>query len=138
MNFPRIVLETKDKDSFKETEEGEAFVNDILETIGKLNEEAFEKFGFTFNIEQIPAENAAVTLAEKDNLLYGTDYVLYSNQWLPLTTDTDMLNRIMYSGMFDRKVSGGAILHINVDALFRTEEESWNLNHPTTCRGGGF
>jgi len=29
--------------------------------------------------------------------------------------------------MFDRKVSGGAILHINVDAPFRTEEDSWNM-----------
>ncbi|HQQ18450.1 MAG TPA: anaerobic ribonucleoside-triphosphate reductase, partial [Fervidobacterium sp.] len=120
-------LTEEDIDGIMYTEEGETFVNDILETIGKLNEEAFEKFGFTFNIEQVPAEKAAVTLAEKDKLLYGTDYVLYSNQWLPLTTDTDMLNRIRYSGMFDRKVSGGAILHINVDAPFRTEEDSWNM-----------
>ncbi len=120
-------LTQEDIDGIMYTKEGEAFVSDILETIGKLNEEAFEKFGFTFNIEQVPAEKAAVTLAEKDKLLYGTDYILYSNQWLPLTTDTDMLNRIRYSGMFDRKVSGGAILHINVDAPFRSIEDSWDM-----------
>lgn len=120
-------LTTEDIDGLKYTEEGEAFVHQILDKIRELNGRAFETFGFTFNIEQVPAEKAAVTLAEKDRLLYGTDYILYSNQWLPLTTNTDVLNRIRYSGMFDKKVSGGAILHINLEAPFRNEEEAWKM-----------
>jgi len=120
-------LTTMDIDGIKYTKEGEEFIIEILDEIRKLNDEAFEMYDFTFNIEQIPAEKAAVTLAEKDKILYNTNYALYSNQWLPLTTNTDMLNRIKYSGMFDKKVSGGAILHINIDSPFRSEEESWNM-----------
>jgi len=120
-------LTTEDIDGLKYTEEGETFAHQILDKIRELNDKAFETFGFTFNIEQVPAEKAAVTLAEKDRILYGTDYNLYSNQWLPLTTNTDVLNRIRYSGMFDKKVSGGAILHINLEAPFRNEEESWKM-----------
>ncbi|ODN30414.1 anaerobic ribonucleoside-triphosphate reductase [Fervidobacterium thailandense] len=120
-------LTTEDIDGLKYTEEGEDFAHRILDKIRELNDKAFETFGFTFNIEQVPAEKAAVTLAEKDRILYGTEYILYSNQWLPLTTNTDVLNRIRYSGMFDKKVSGGAILHINLEAPFRSEEESWKM-----------
>lgn len=118
-----------DIDGVKYTQEGEEFVNAVLDEIRRMNDIAFEKYGFTFNIEQVPAEKAAVTFAQKDRLLYNTEYVLYSNQWLPLTTDTDMLNRIKYSGMFDKKVSGGAILHINLDSPFRSEEEAWRMVH---------
>ncbi|MGQ9856538.1 MAG: anaerobic ribonucleoside-triphosphate reductase [Fervidobacterium sp.] len=120
-------LTTVDIDGVKYTQEGEEFVATLLDEIRKLNDEAFEKYGFTYNIEQVPAEKAAVTFAQKDRILYNTDYILYSNQWLPLTTNTDMLNRIKYSGIFDKKVSGGAILHINIDSPFRNEEESWNM-----------
>ncbi len=120
-------LTTMDIDGIKYTKEGEEFISDILDEIRKLNDEAFELYEFTFNIEQVPAEKAAVTLAAKDRILYNINYALYSNQWLPLTTNTDMLNRIKYSGMFDKKVSGGAILHINIDSPFRNEEESWNM-----------
>ncbi|MEN3042016.1 MAG: anaerobic ribonucleoside-triphosphate reductase [Fervidobacterium sp.] len=120
-------LTYEDIDGIKYTKEGEQFVFDLLEYIAKTNDDAFETYGFTFNIEQVPAEKAAVTLAQKDRLLYNTEYVLYSNQWLPLTTNTDMLNRIRYSGMYDKRVSGGAILHINLDSPFRSEEEAWNM-----------
>lgn len=117
----------EDIDGIKYTPEGEEFVNQVLDEIAKLNDEAFHKYEFTFNIEQVPAEKAAVVFAQKDRLLYKTEYILYSNQWLPLTTNTDMINRIKYSGMYDKKVSGGAILHINLDSRFRSEEESWNM-----------
>ncbi|MEJ5258049.1 MAG: anaerobic ribonucleoside-triphosphate reductase [Fervidobacterium sp.] len=120
-------LTTVDIDGVKYTQEGEEFVATLLDEIRKLNDEAFEKYGFTYNIEQVPAEKAAVTFAQKDKILYGINYILYSNQWLPLTTNTDMLNRIKYSGIFDKKVSGGAILHINIDSPFRSEEEAWNM-----------
>lgn len=125
MEILRLTYE--DIDGIKYTPEGEEFIAQILDEIRKLNDEAFDKYGFTFNIEQVPAEKAAVTLAQKDKLLYNTEYILYSNQWLPLTTNTDMINRIKYSGMYDKKVSGGAILHINIDSPFRSEEESWNM-----------
>jgi ribonucleoside-triphosphate reductase len=110
--------------------EGEQFISEILDLIRKKAEEGFKKYKFTFNIEQVPAEKAAVTLAEKDKLLFGEDkqpYKLYSNQWIPLIADADMMNRIRYSGKWDKKVSGGAILHINIGAPFKNEEESWKI-----------
>ncbi|ABR30471.1 ribonucleoside-triphosphate reductase [Thermosipho melanesiensis] len=112
------------------TKEGEKFVSEILDTIRTMAEEGLQKYKFTFNIEQVPAEKAAVTLAEKDKLMFGKEkqpHRLYSNQWIPLIADTDMMNRVMYSGMWDKKVSGGAILHINLGSPFRNEEESWKI-----------
>ncbi|MBT1247316.1 MULTISPECIES: anaerobic ribonucleoside-triphosphate reductase [unclassified Thermosipho (in: thermotogales)] len=112
------------------TKEGENFVEEILDTIRKMAEDGFKKYKFTFNIEQVPAEKAAIVLAEKDSYIYGKDkqpYKLYSNQWIPLTAETDMMNRAGYSGKFDKKVSGGAILHINLGTPLKNEEESWKL-----------
>ncbi|WP_448374841.1 anaerobic ribonucleoside-triphosphate reductase [Fervidobacterium sp.] len=120
-------LTTVDIDGVKYSAEGEEFATILLDEIRKLNDEAFELYGFTYNIEQVPAEKAAVTFAQKDRLLYNTKYILYSNQWLPLTTNSDVLNRVRYSGIFDKKVSGGAILHINLDSPFRSEEEAWHM-----------
>ncbi len=114
-------------DGTKYTNEGEQFGSEILDIICECNKVGLMKYGFSFNVEQIPAEKAAVTLAEKDRILYGTKYRLYSNQWLPLTADADIANRIRYSSIFDRKVSGGAILHLNVDAPFKDEQQAWNL-----------
>lgn len=117
-------------EGLKYSPEGEQFISEILDLIRKKAEEGFKKYKFTFNIEQVPAEKAAVTLAEKDKLLFGEDkqpYRLYSNQWIPLIADTDMMNRIRYAGKWDKKVSGGAILHINIGTPFKSEEESWKL-----------
>jgi len=122
-------LTEQNADGLNYTKCGEQFVQDILSIIRGKIESGLDDYGFTFNIEQVPAEKAAVALAQKDRLLYSDQagYKLYSNQWLPLVADTDMLNRIKYSGQFDKQVSGGAILHINLGSPFRTEEESWKL-----------
>lgn len=101
------------------------FINSILDFINGMNKKASFNYGFAFNVEQVPAEKAAVTLAQKDSLLFKTDYKVYSNQWLPLSFDADLLDRIVYSGMFDKKVNGGAILHINLGSPFRSEIEAW-------------
>ncbi len=117
-------------DGMKYSQEGEVFVGTMLDFIRQKAEEGLKRYKFTFNIEQVPAEKAAVTLAEKDALIFGTEkqpYALYSNQWVPLMADTDMINRVKYSGNFDRKVSGGAILHINIGRQFNNEEESWQM-----------
>ena len=40
---------------------------------------------------------------------------MYSNQFIPLTSRADMLDRIRLQGMFDKHFSGGAICHVNVE-----------------------
>ena len=114
------------------TAQGKELVDKILDKIQEKIDEGFKKYKFTFNTEQVPAEQAAVKLAQKDAVLFSgnslyINYPLYSNQWTPLTADVNVLDRIRYSAKWDKKVSGGAILHVNINSPFETEEESWNM-----------
>jgi len=72
-----------------------------------------------FNIEQIPAETAAVKLARKDEIMGYNDvgYKLYANQFVPLQKTANMLDRIHVAGALDNSghLNGGSILHLNVD-----------------------
>lgn len=55
-------------------------------------------------------------MANKDRVLgYQNEYELYSNQFIPLTVNADLLDRIKLQGMFDGKMSGGAICHLNIE-----------------------
>lgn len=97
-------------------EEGQLFVTQILDLINGLNEKATKKYNAPHNMEQVPAENSAIKLAQKDKLMgYQNQYDLYSNQFIPLTTNADLLDRIRLQGMFDSKMSGGAICHLNIE-----------------------
>ena len=98
------------------TEEGQEFVEELLAVVHAANAVAEETFKAPHNIEQVPAESSAVKLAAKDALLgYGSGkYLLYSNQFLPLTAPADLLQRIELQGRFDRLFSGGAICHLNL------------------------
>ena len=70
------------------------------------------------------SENVAVKLAKKDRYLgFNTEYALYSNQFIPLTTKADLLDRVRLQGEYDSCCSGGSILHINIeDKLDRLQE----------------
>ncbi len=70
-----------------------------------------------YNIESIPGESMAVRLAEIDTILEHNpdEHTLYSNQYLPLTAEASLHDRLVIQGEFDSLTSGGAILHINVD-----------------------
>jgi anaerobic ribonucleoside-triphosphate reductase len=97
------------------TEEGQHLVDTILNTVNTINDSMEKKFGFPHNCEQTPSENSAVKLATADKILgYNDKYDLYSNQFIPLTTKADLLDRIMLQGRFDHLMTGGAILHVNV------------------------
>lgn len=95
--------------------DGQKMVNDLLDNINKWIDTAEKKENAPHNTEQVPAESSAVKLAQKDKYL-GMDFgvPLYSNQFIPLTTKADMYDRLRLQGMFDSKMSGGAIAHINV------------------------
>lgn len=98
------------------TEEGQAFAEEILINLGKWCKEAEQYYHAPHNLEQVPAESSAVKLAAKDHILgINTEYELYSNQFIPLVAETDLLNRIKLQGKFDKLFSGGAICHLNVN-----------------------
>jgi len=97
-------------------EEGQTFVTDIINQINALNDVASKKYGAPHNCEQVPAENSAIKIAKKDKLLGYQDSIdLYSNQFIPLTVNADLLDRIKIQGLFDSKMSGGAVVHLNVE-----------------------
>lgn len=99
--------------------EGQDFLKKVLETINDLNKKNAKQYGTLHNLEQIPAENVSVKLAEKDKILkYQTEehqYDIYANQFIPLTTECDMLDRIRLQGMFEQYFDGGSVLHLNID-----------------------
>ena len=97
-----------------ELEAYEAYAKDILSTINQANIKAAEEYHVPFNLEQVPAEGQAVTLALKDRILGLQDkFDMYSNQWVPLSeNEVDVFTRIGLAGTLDTACSGGAILHI--------------------------
>jgi len=71
--------------------------------------------GIPHNIEQIPGEGSAVKLVKKDllsGIAYGVSF--YSNQFIPLQSEVDPMERIKVQGKLDPYCSGGSIMHLNV------------------------
>jgi ribonucleoside-triphosphate reductase len=100
------------------TEEGQNLTKIILQTVNEINSKMQVRFKAPHNCEQTPSENSAIKLAQTDKLLgYQHEYNLYSNQFIPLTVKADLLDRIKLQGMFDGLMTGGAILHVNVDMV---------------------
>ncbi len=97
------------------SKEGQEMVIRILESINQWIDRAEAQYKAPHNVEQVPAETSAIKLASKDKMLgYDIGVPLYSNQFIPLIVKADMLDRLKLQGMFDSKLSGGAIAHINV------------------------
>jgi hypothetical protein len=109
-------------------DDGQKFVVEVLDYINNLNDKATKKYKAPHNTEQTPSESSAVKLAKKDKLLkYQNKYDLYSNQFIPLTVNADMLDRIYLQGLFDSKMSGGSICHINVETEINDESQIVDL-----------
>lgn len=110
------------------TEEGQTFVLEIMDVINSTNKELQKRFKAPHNCEQIPGENVSVKLAKLDKLLKINDkYDLYSNQFIPLVKNVNMLDRITLQGKFDKHFSGGAIAHLNMDQEIKDVEVMKNL-----------
>lgn len=86
---------------------------------------------YKFNIEQIPAEQAAAKMQAADKMLYPDkvveDLPLYGNQWIPLGIKASIYERTRICAAFDSYCNGGSIEHINVDAPFATFEQAWEM-----------
>jgi ribonucleoside-triphosphate reductase len=94
---------------------GKQFAIDILTFLQSISEEKIKTYGYRCNIEQIPAEQTAGKLAKVDSILYKQDtFELYGNQFIPLTCDTDIINRIELQATFEKYFSGGTIMHVNL------------------------
>lgn len=103
----------------------------IFKVIKTTNDNFALDKNYKINIEQIPAEQAAVKLQKADKLLYPEkvveDLPLYGNQWIPLGIKATIQERTKICAAFDEYCTGGSIMHINVDAPFDTPEKAWTL-----------
>lgn len=116
------------------SDEAVEFATEILDTMNEVKD-SFD-CDFTFNIEMIPAENAAGVLATADNLIYETSkYFIYSNQWIPLTEKCTIVEKCRLGHLFDEKCGGGCIAHINIENRFANRDEAWNMLNYVAAKG---
>lgn len=108
------------------TDEGIEFASKIFETLNDVKDN-FD-CDYSFNIESVPAERAAVILCQKDNLLYErNDKFIYSNQWIPLSEKCTITEKLRLSSILDVKCSGGSIAHINLQENFPNTDVAWDM-----------
>lgn len=114
---------------------GFGLMEEMFNIITEENNKTPAKYGFSSNVEQIPAESTAIKLLNKDRVFFGNrkideilgkDYYIYGNQWIPLKENTSVLNRID-AAKLDNFCGGGAILHINLGENFNSFEDAWNF-----------
>jgi ribonucleoside-triphosphate reductase len=99
------------------TEEGTTFATNVLKFIEDFAIQSSIDTGNSFNVEEIPGESVASKLVEKDKVLFGLEKIpfeLYSNQYIPLILDASLPERIELTGKFQDILSGGGILHLNI------------------------
>lgn len=117
-------------------EKGQELAIHILDTINDVNDDMQKRYQSPHNTEQIPSEVSAVKLATKDKILgYQNEYDLYSNQFIPLITNADLLDRIKLQGIFDSHFSGGASAHLNVGTRIENTEDIMDLIRTTAKMG---
>ena len=118
------------------THDGQRIVSKILQTVNEINDMYDEEMKYAHNCEQTPSESSAIKAATKDHFLgINTQYDLYSNQFIPLITEADMLDRIRLQGLFDSQFSGGAIAHLNVEDRITDVDQLVDLINLTVKMG---
>ena len=108
---------------------------DLGQKIFKIIQNCIDNFvldkDYKINIEQVPAEQAAVKLQKADEYLYADSVVkdlpLYGNQWIPLGIKATIQERTKICAAFDSYCNGGSIEHINVDAPFTNFDQAWKM-----------
>lgn len=117
-------------------DDGCNFTLDFMSYLKNKVREFRDVYGCTFNIEEIPGEQACVSLVQKDKLWIDKDNdifdefmkcELYSNQYIPLINKADIPQRLELSGRFMRKISGGGIVHVNSEAQIDTDDKMYEI-----------
>lgn len=116
------------------TDKGIEFADKIFNVLNETKDEFTDEY--SFNIESVPAEQAAVKLCAKDSILFDVhDDFIYSNQWIPLTEKCTIHEKIRTSAILDNKCSGGAIAHINIDNNFPNTDMAWEMLNYIASQG---
>lgn len=116
------------------SDEGVEFASRIMDTINEVKDSY--SFNYSINVEAVPGERCAVVLCEKDNKLFpnDNDYFIYANQWIPLTEQCTLDEKIRLGSVLDKKCGGGQILHVNVDGQLQ-KEQAWKLLNYIASKG---
>lgn len=92
-------------------------IKDILEFFNKEVNIISKELEIIGNIEQIPAESFASRLVKADKIIYDEKlipYQLYSNQFIPLWSDTNIFEKMELDGRYNKLVTGGGIIHMQI------------------------
>lgn len=90
---------------------------DIFKFCNEFMNELAGKYQVPFNLEQIPGEGAAINLAKKDKVYFGeNEHSLYSNQFIPLWENIDLISRAKIDGKLSKYFGGGVITHLNISS----------------------
>ena len=123
-------------------DDGTEFTTDFMAYLKGKVKELRAEYGCVFNCEEIPGEQACVSLLNKDHIYFEYEDMsnvpddvkdafanckLYSNQYIPLINKADMITRLDLSGRFMKMISGGGVVHVNCDAQVDTDEKMYEL-----------
>jgi ribonucleoside-triphosphate reductase len=111
------MAEVVTKLGYEDLEERTEAMAQLLTALNEVCDECNEKFNAPHNVEQTPSESSAVKLSKKTKVMFEDakdDVAFYSNQFIPLTQDVDIADRIYAQGKLDQLCSGGSILHLNI------------------------
>lgn len=128
------LIETDEFGNKYYSDEAIDFTTEILDNINDVKDNF--KCDFTFNLEMIPAENAAGVICAADNLIYEQNkYYIYSNQWVPLKEKCTIQEKCHLGSLFDKKCGGGCIAHINIEGRFPNKETAWDMLNYVASHG---
>lgn len=121
-------------------DDGTEFTIDFMSYLSDKIAELRDEYECTFNIEEIPGEQACVTLVNKDHIMVNSGGIinsdvrdefmnckLYSNQYIPLISKADIVTRLDLSGRFMNIITGGGIAHINCEGQIDTDEKMYEI-----------
>lgn len=123
------------------TKEAASFGKKIFDTMRSVADSFIKdnNCDYMINTEQIPGEQAAAKLMNKDKFFYPNaeiyDLPLYGNQFIPLGIKTTLKERIRIQAMFDGFCNGGSILHANIDAPFTDFDTAYKMTEYIADQG---
>ena len=107
---------------------------ELLQYCNSILNDLAGQYQVPFNLEQIPGESASVNLAKKDRVYFGdsTD-VLYSNQFIPLWKDIDLVSRAKIDGKLSGFFGGGVISHLNISSKTSKQQMIDLITFASSC-----
>lgn len=123
------------------TDKAAEFGKLIFDTMRSVADEFIKENScdYMINTEQIPGEQAASKLMNKDKFFYPDaniyDLPLYGNQFIPLGIKTTLNERIRIQAMFDGFCNGGSILHANIESPFNNFDTAYKMTEYIADQG---